>query len=215
MLFSKSEEIKNLVGEHAEAVVECYDRYEEAMKNILDGCSVVEIHNYTNQLRELESIADSIRHKIIRSLLEGGLLVDSRKSLMHVIEGVDVVADITEDIIQEIYMMKLELPEFTHEPIMEMTRITREQLKLLIKSIKNIVSKYKIDKMTKMIQEIEELESKVDDVQHGLIKELFEKDYDLAYKMQVREFINLIGSMADTIEDISDSVEIIMMARKV
>lgn len=215
MLFSKSEEIKNLVGEHAEAVVECYDRYEEAMKGILDGCSVVEIHSYTNQLRELESKADSIRHKIIRSLLEGGLLVDSRKSLMHVIEGVDVVADITEDIIQEIYMMKLALPEFTHEPIMEMTRITREQLKLLIKSIKNIVSKYKVDKMTKMIQEIEELESNVDDVQHDLIKELFEKDYDLAYKMQVREFINLIGSMADTIEDISDSVEIIMMARKV
>lgn len=215
MLFSKSEEIKNLVGEHAEAVVECYDRYEEAMKGILGGCSVVEIHSYTNQLRELESKADSIRHKIIRSLLEGGLLVDSRKSLMHVIEGVDVVADITEDIIQEIYMMKLALPEFTHEPIMEMTRITREQLKLLIKSIKNIVSKYKVDKMTKMIQEIEELESNVDDVQHDLIKELFEKDYDLAYKMQVREFINLIGSMADTIEDISDSVEIIMMARKV
>lgn len=215
MLFSKSEEIKNLVGEHSDAVVNCYDKYEEAITEVLKGCSKNKVEKYTNQLRELESVADSVRHKIIRSLLEGGLLVDSRKSLMHVIEGVDVVADITEDIIQEIYIQGFMIPDFLHEPIREMTTVTKKQLTVLNKAIKSIVSKYKIDKMTKMINEIEELESKVDDLQQGAIKALFETDMELAYKMQIREFVNLIGSMSDIIEDISDSVEIIMMARKV
>jgi uncharacterized protein Yka (UPF0111/DUF47 family) len=37
----------------------------------------------------------------------------------------------------------------------------------------------------------------------------------LAEKNQMRELVNMIGSMSDRIEDISDQIEIIMMARKV
>ncbi len=215
MFFSKSESIKELVGEHAVVVMKCYDKYEEAIGSILGGANRSEVEVYTNTMRSLESEADSVRHQIIRSLLEGGLLVDSRKSIMHVIEGVDGVADITEDIIQEIYIQQINLPKFTHEAIIKMSKLTRDQLILLIETIKGVVTSYKVKEMTKLIQEIENLESKVDDLQQGIVKELFETDMALAEKMQIREIINLIGAMSDTIEDISDSVEIIMMARKV
>lgn len=215
MLFSKSAEIKNLVGEHTEAVINCYEQYEDAIQQVVKGCNEKEIFSYTTKLRVLESEADTVRHKIIRSLLEGGLLVDSRKSLMHVIEGIDSVADTTEDIIQEIYMQRMVIPSFNHEAILQMTQVTKKQLLVLSETIKLIVSKYKIDEMTKMIHEIEDFESEVDKIQQETIKKLFDTDLPLAYKMQIREFINLIGSMSDRIEDISDAVEIIMMARKV
>lgn len=215
MFFSKSEEIKELVGAHADAVMQCYDAYQKALANILGGASKEAITGMTNELRQLESEADSVRHTIIRSMLEGGLLVDSRKSLMHVIEGVDAIADTTEDIIQELDIQQIVMPDFTHKALVEMSEVTKEQLELLIDSIKSIVSKYNIKEMTEIIQKIEILESKVDDLQQKVIRELFNSTLPLAEKMQYREMINLVGSMSDNIEDISDTIEIIMMARKV
>lgn len=215
MFFSKSDEIRELVGDHAEVVVKCFDKYAEAIETVFGGCDSLVVEGYTNELRSLESQADEVRHQIIRRLLEGSLLVDSRKSLMHVIEGVDTVADITEDIIQEIYIQNISIPSFTHEAIIKMSKLTREQLLILIETIKKIVSKYKIKEMSKMILDIENLESQVDDIQQSIVKVLFESDMSLAEKLQLRELINLISSMSDIIEDISDSVEIIMMARKV
>jgi predicted phosphate transport protein (TIGR00153 family) len=215
MFFSKSAEIMELVGEHSSAVVACYDKYEEAITAICNGCEEGAVEAYTNQLRSLESQADEIRHQIIRRLLEGGLLVDSRKSLMHVLEALDGIADIAEDVIQEIYMQNMSLPELVHEPILKMTEVTKRQLLLLIETIKSIVHKYEIKEMIKMIQEIEQMESEVDAIQQSLVKQLYRSDMGLAEKNQIRELVNMIGSMSDRIEDISDQVEIIMMARKV
>lgn len=215
MFFSKSEVIKDLVGDHTTAVMACYEKYEEAMDAIMVGCEEATMESYTNKLRSLESQADEVRHMIIRQLLEGGMLVDSRKSLMHVIEAVDTVANITEDIVQEIYIQNICLPEFTHDAIKKMSTVTKKQLELLVETVKNIVHKYKIKEMTKIIHEIEGLESEVDDIQQALTKQLFETDFELARKLQYRELINMIGGMSDVIEDISDEIEIIMMARKV
>lgn len=215
MLFSRSNKIKDLVGHHTSSVIECYDKFAEAINDILDGCSDQQIENYTNSLRHLESQSDEIRRQIIRELLEGGLVMDSRKSIMHVIEAVDEVADLVEDIVQEIYIQGITLPDFTHENIRIMVKVTREQLGLLVEIVNSIVDRYSVDEVAEAIARIEQIESEVDDLQQSAVKHLFRSDFSLAQKMQLREIINLMAKMADLIEDISDEVEIIMLARKV
>ena len=215
MFFRKTNKIKELVGNHADAVVTCYDKYDEAMNALFNGCGMVELGTFSDALRALESQADMIRRQIIRQLLTGGLVVDSRKSIMHVIEAVDEIADLAEDIIQEIHIQKIHLPQMTHGPIEEINQVTRHQLMLLAGIVKGIVDKYNEDEMTKTTQEIEQLESKVDNLQHKLVEGIFESDMTLAEKMQLREIVDMTAKMSDLIEDISDEVEIIMLARKV
>lgn len=215
MLFSKSDKIKDLVGNHTDQVMVCYEKYSVAIRDILGGCDRDAIEVYTNELRVQESLADEIRRQIIRQLLEGGLVIESRKSIMHVIEAVDEIADLSEDIVQQIFIQNIKLPELTHEAILSMSEITRRQLDMLVGIVKGVVTRYKAKDMTKAILQIESMESAVDDLQQNLVKELFESDFELAEKMQLREIINMIGKMSDRIEDISDEVEIIMMARKV
>lgn len=215
MFFRKTNKIKELVGNHTEAVVVCYDKYDEAIRALVNGCGRVELGTFTEALRSLESDADRIRRQIIRQLLEGGLVVDSRKSIMHVIEAVDQVADLAEDIIQEIYIQQIHLPEMIHIPLAQMTEVTRHQLMLLVDIVKRIVDKYDDAEMTQITLEIEELESKVDTLQHDLVQEIYKQDMPLAEKMQLKEIIDMAGHIADIIEDISDEVEIIMLARKV
>ena len=103
---------------------------------------------------------------------------------MHVIEAVDTVANTTEDIIQEIYIQNICLPEFTHDAIRKMSSVTKKQLEILIVAVKNIVHKYKIKEMTKMIHEIEALESEVDDIQQALTKQIFEEDFEFAMRTE-------------------------------
>ena len=215
MFFSKSEQIKELIGNHTDVVMKCFTQYEMAMQAVLDNVSLDKLEVYTNQIRSFETQADEVRHQIIRNLLEGGLLLDSRKSLMRMIEGVDEVADIAEIIIQEIYIQNIQIPEFMHKAIIEISQVTRKQLLLLIESVKKIVDKYKVNELSKVILEIEGLQSEVDVIQQGITKELFTKDIPLAEKLQLKEIVSLVGSMSDKIEDISDLIEIIMMARKV
>ena len=215
MFFRKTGKIKDMVGKHTEAVLACYDKYEESLRALIKGCGMAELNVHSGDLRRLESEADHIRRQIIRQLLEGGLVMDSRKSIMHVIEEVDGIADLAEDIIQEIHIQELQLPKLIHEPLLAMTEVTRHQLMLLIGLVKGIVDKYDELEMTKVTQEIETMESKVDNLQHEVVRELYKQDMSLAEKMQLREIINMAGHIADLIEDNSDEVEIIMLARKV
>lgn len=215
MLFSRSDKIKELVGNHTDAVLSCFSAYISAMADVLKDCDGATIATHTKELKAQESKADLIRRQIIRQLLEGGLVIDSRKSIMHVIEAVDEVADLAEDIIKEIYIQNIHLPTYARGPIESINTITLQQLGLLEGIVKSVVDKYKASEMTQIILEIEGLESAIDDLQEKLVKEIFEKDLQLAEKMQLRQLINMIGGISDLIEDISDEIEIIMMARKV
>lgn len=215
MFFGKGKLVVDVVREHLDAVYRCYDAYDTAMNAIFGGCSRDEKERYNAQLRQLETEADQLRHQIIKRMLDGGLLVDSRKSLMHIIENTDRVADLAEDIIGMFYQEQIEIYEFMKEPVNEMNRITGEQLKLLADAISQIIYKYNIDDLFDLIREIETLESKVDDIENGLLITLFDMPFDLSVKLQLKHIINKISSISDLIEDVSDLIEIVMLSRKV
>jgi len=215
MFFRKSNKIVEMVSGHSESVVACFNKLSLCMTELFEEWDQQKLELATREIRHLESQADDIRRDIIRQLLLGGLIMESRKSIMHIIEAVDRVADLSEDILQELFIQGIQLPEFTHTPIRKMLTTTSGQLTLLSEVVVGAVSKYKEDQMTQRIMTIERLESEVDDLEQLCIKELYRTDLPLAKKQQYREIIQMIGRISDLIEDISDEIEIVMMARKV
>lgn len=215
MFFQKSDKIAEMVSGHTESVEACFNKLSACMTELFEDWDQQKLELGTSELRHLESQADDIRRDIIRQLLKGGLIMESRKSIMHIIEAVDRVADLSEDILQELFAQAIRLPEFTYTPISKMLATISTQLTVLSEVVVGAVSKYKEDQMTHSIFTIERLESEVDDLEQLCIKELYRTDLPLAEKQQYREIIQMIGRIADLIEDISDEIEIVMMARKV
>jgi len=215
MFFSKGKVVVELVDEHLRAVKVCFKTYIDAMDTFLDGCEHDELATYNNQLHQLETEADLIRHKIIKKMLDGGLLVDSRKSLMHIIEGADTVADKSEEIISMVYLEHIKVLPMMIDPIKRMNQITKQQLDLLVEAIEKIIYKYDPDQLFETIRTIEMLESDVDSIQNALLDKLFQGDIELALKLHYKQLFDDISSISDLIEDISDSIEIIMLTRKV
>ena len=215
MIFSKSNEVIDLVSSYSDKVILCYERFMEILEDMLRGCLYEDKEKYALEISRLESEADKIRHEIIRKLFEGRMLVDSRKSIARLIEGVDKVANLCEDIIQLIYFQNIDgLSEYS-EDINAINRITHKQLIELINTIKSLVTKYQMNEMLESIVKIETYESEVDVLEQNIVKSIFKSNLDLAQKNQYRELISNIGSLSDIIEDLSDEIEIIMMSRNI
>lgn len=220
MFFNKSNQIIKQLDLHAQSVMACYKKYQSSVLEIVNKQSNNVLSNtdkdeLVQDIISLEETADMIRHQVIRELLQGGLLVDSRKTTMRIIEGIDSVADIAEDVIQMICYENINLSDLISQPIQEINALTRSQLELLIDVLRQMVTKYDIDVVLSQIEDIENLESKVDAIENNLIREIFDSEMDLASKLHYKQLIRLITSMSDVIEDLSDEVEIILASRRI
>jgi len=215
MFFTKNKHLEKWIVVYLDIVIKSYDYYMKAMTQILDGVDEETCERLMHEMEDLERKADEIRHQIIRQMIEGGILVESRVSLLKMIEGIDRVVGICEDIIQEIYMQNMHIEDIVKDPIRKINEITFKQLDLLIYAVKGTVEKYDIDEMLEDVRAIEKIESEVDDLEHSAIKAVFSLPIGLAEKVQMRILIGQVGNLADTIEDISDEIEIIMMTRRV
>lgn len=211
----KNSNIEKWIVVYLDIVVKGFDYYTKAMTQILDGVDEATCEDLMHNMEELEQKADEIRHQIIRQMIEGGILIESRVSLLRIIENIDKVVGICEDIIQEIYMQNINIQDIIKSPIKKINEITFKQLDLLVYAVKGTVEKYDIDEMFEDIRVIESMESEVDEIEHLAIKAVFDLPISLAEKVQMRTLIGQIGSLADTIEDVSDEIEIIMMSRRV
>lgn len=216
MFFNKTNNnIEKWMVVYLEAVTKSYSFYMSAMDRLLDGVNTETTKLLMVEMEEHERKADEIRHLIIRQMLEGGIIIDTRVSLLRMIEDIDHVVGVCEDIIQEIYMQNMVIQEIVKAPIKKIHDITNKQLDLLVYAVRGIVEKYDIDEMLDDIREIEKLESEVDAIEHEIIKEVFDLPISLSEKAQMRTLIGQVGNLADIIEDVSDEIEIIMMTRRV
>lgn len=218
MFFKKTNTIIDLLNDHVNAVKECYRLYMEGFSEIVNlqtNKESDELLKLTEELKQKEHQADLIRHDVIVELLQGGFLVDSRKSTMRLVEGVDKVADTTEDVFKMIAYEQIVLDQDLLKPLEQINSITKEQLYSFFDILSKLMTKYDQDQMINQLVEIEEYESQVDTIEDQLIRDLFHRDISLAQKLQYRTLIKTITSMSDLIEDLSDEIEIILSSRKI
>ncbi len=218
MFFKKTNTIIELLNDHINAVESCYQLYMDSFEEIVNlqtNNMLDKVNKVAEELKQREHQADLIRHDVIVELLRGGFLVDSRKSTMRLVEGVDRVADIAEDVFKMIAYERTTIIDDLYKPLCQINRITKEQLNCFFDILSKLMTAYDQDQMIRQLVEIEEFESKVDLIEDDLIKNLFAKDIDLAEKLQYKALIKMISSMSDLIEDLSDQVEIILSSRNI
>lgn len=215
MFFSKVNEIEKMMKEYTVIIENCFTNYMSIMTEIVNEQNQEQYSGFMVTMKQLESEADKKRHALIRQLLEGGLVLDSRKSLMHVIEGLDGVADLAEEIVREFYLTHMPIETATGHGVLQMNQVIHKQLLHLIETVVAVVTTYDLESLFSLLTTIEQLETEVDVIQQRAIKEIYNQELSLAEKMQQRVLIDKVAKMADDIEDVSDLIEIIMMTRKV
>lgn len=216
MLFKKENKIHNLLMKQIDKSIECFELFSESIKNITEITTKEKLKSMAKIVSCKESEADDIRHEIIRELLGGALLPVTRREIKILIEKNDKIPNKCEEIIKQIMLQNIKIKKQYKDIIMKINKKTKDQLNILRNLIdvifKNLEKSYTLH--DELIN-IAAIESQIDQLESNAIENLYDDKYDLAYKNQLKNFITDFAEISDIIEDISDTLEMIMVIRKV
>ena len=214
-LFSKGKKAYELISEHLDAVLSCYDLFTQAIAKTLVTGPGPEAEALALQVDKMESKADEARHKIIKSFLEGALLPESRREVLKLIELTDEIANKSESNIRQIALQQIVFPAEIKDNILRISDKTKDQLAILRKVIESLFSNFESQVNHDELIKINTLESEIDQYEESAIKLIYNSKLELAEKYQLRDIISDMADISDIVEDISDMIEIIMVLRKV
>jgi predicted phosphate transport protein (TIGR00153 family) len=213
MIFGRKEsDVKDLIRNHLSAVDDCLGEFDRMIDCYLEGDDRYEEFSYG--VHEEEQRADEIRRQIEQEIYEGAFMPLFREDYITLVELADRVANRAETVSDIIAQQSPEVPEDMRADLKELSDTVLTCFDPLVDVIGALDKSW--EETHEIAQQVEELEQEVDKIERRLIEELFDRtDMELAEKLQIRDIIQLIASIADRMEDTSDRVDIMLIKRKV
>lgn len=211
-LFGQQESrTKYLIQDHIQAVGDTLDLCQKMMFAYLNEDENYKDLSYTVHDREHE--ADDLRREVERELYEGAFMPLFREDYIVFAELVDKVADRAETCSDMIAQQHPEIPEAHQDDFKDLVHDAVKTFEPMTE-ILEVLEAGNQSRVRELVREIGSCEEAVDKIEWDLIKQIWNDDeLDLAHKIHLRNLINLIASISDRIENISDRVNIMMVKR--
>ncbi len=196
------------------------DKVEECMKNSFQAIHAYLEEGETDRVRRLnksvhknETEADSIRRDILKNIIGGSLMPNTRVDMLNLLESIDDIADHTEDMLDEIIFLHLDFCCLEEDKLKEMTDLIEEQYDRMSKGV---VSLFKnMDQALVYAGELEEIESEVDELEEEITRAVGRLEHiSPGEKLAHRSLIKNVSDTADIIENVGDNMETIVSVRK-
>lgn len=173
------------------------------------------LKNLSRQVAAAEAAADASRRRMIDSLGESSYLPSTREELISIAASCDEIANICETFAARVIQQRFQIPPVFAPDMLHIIQISHNQFEILENSISQLFSQFgKMLKDHSILNEIRTCESQVDDIERSLYERIFAMEIDLAHQMQITYFVDLLCDIADTIEDIADKIQIMLVTRK-
>jgi len=208
----KESRTKELIKEHIQAVQVTLDIFQDLLFAYLDGDE--EFKELSFDVHDQEHEADELRRKVERQLYEGAFMPLFREDYIVFAELVDKVADRAETCSDMIAQQRPDVPE---DFLDDFKDLVHEVVRAFhpMEDVVDVLEEGDQDRVRELVREIGSAEENVDKLEWDLIKRSWDRDdLELAEKIHLRNLINLIASIADRVENISDRVNIMMVKRK-
>jgi len=218
IMFSKnnSSKVHTLIMEQIKDVDGCLIAFENFMDAALKPETSLEtLRAFSSGVHQMENAADRSLRVMIDSL-GGTFLPSSREELISIATSCDKIANKCEHISLMMVYQRFRFPQEFGEEIRGMLIAVRKQFDLLKESISMLFSRFgDLLEDHSILDQIRAHEHEVDTYEDKLYEKIFAMDMDLAHQMQMSGFVGDIGDIADTIENIADKIQIMLITRKV
>lgn len=209
--WKRQRQIEKLVLGHLAEVAKAVESFRAALVAYLQDHDVDKAAKLAFETHRAEGIADDVRREVELKLLAGALLPASRRDLLQVIEQVDRLANSAEAILDYLLFQKPDIPGELAEIMLEIVDKTGEIFSRVESMIGHLF--HDLSMLHGDTQAIEKIEGEIDQRERAIIKRLFKMDLDLAKKLQLHGFVELLVEISDRAEDLSDHVDIIAVDR--
>ncbi len=211
LFFRKQARIEQSFEEFLGCVQRSIDLFATAMLTFLEHGVGESLEKSVELIDKAESKADSVRLDIERLLYRDELLPDSRGDLLSLLEATDQVANRIEQVIKNVYLRRVPLPDQLKNNVKEMLVPVQTAVETLLTAIRLLFTEPR--KAKPAADDVDRLESEADVIQYETIKQIYGMDVELALQMQLERLISDLGSIADRAEDAAQVLEIIAIKR--
>lgn len=212
----KNNPVHTLIMEQISDVEDCLIQFESFIRAFCTPESRIEtLRSLADGISKAEAVADISLRRMIDSLVGTSFLPSTRQDIISIASSCDSIANKCETFSHFAVIQNLKFPEEYSEQLLEIISITRAQFDLLEDSISQLFAQFSdLLKDHSILDDIRRHESKVDTVATDLYEKIFSLDIDLASRMQMANFLDLICEPSDIIENIADKIQIMLVTRK-
>lgn len=205
-----------LLLEQLRDVESCLLYFESFMRA---ACTTGTVHETLKGLAvhvgDAEAKADVSLRKMIDSLQGHAYLPSTREDIIAVATACDKIANKCEAIANHVVYQHFTFPEQFAEDFLKIVAITHDQFEVLEKAITKLFTNFgELLRDHSILDEIRSFESMVDKIEHKLNEEVYALDIELAAKMQLAKYVDSVCDISDTIENIADKMQIMLITRK-
>ena len=218
-MFNKTKSSKNvqtMIAKQIQDVKDCLVCFESFIRAACTPETVFEtLDALAAGVSMKEDIADRSLRSMIDSLAGGSYLPSTREDLITVASKCDGIANKCESTANMLVFRRFTIPAEYDDKLIEIMSITRDQFDILEKSINMLFSNF--DALLKdhsILDEIRSYETSVDKIEQNLYRNIFQLDIGLAERNQLAAFIESVCDISDSIENIADKIQIMLIARK-
>ncbi|MDN3954135.1 DUF47 domain-containing protein [Sporolactobacillus laevolacticus] len=182
---------------------------EEAAKFFVESKikSEADLHEFSQKMKGYERKGDSYVHELIIALNKTFVTPLQREDILELAMKMDDVLDGFEE-----WSNRLEIYGISHadEYMVEFVGFLYESSKEIAQAI-TLMSKKNISGIRNSVIKINDYETECDDLLVKCITNLFKNEKDAIKIIQYKELYEMLESVADSCEDVADTLETIMM----
>ncbi|MCY9852631.1 DUF47 domain-containing protein [Vibrio mediterranei] len=171
----------------------------------------IQIELRFEQLSKIELIADELRRNIESILYEKTLMPDLRGDLLKIIEGVDILINLQQASAFNLINERPMIPNEYHQDFLELQKTVAECCDHLVLGCRAFMRDQ--NQVRDHAHKVIFVESEADRISTQMKQKVFSSELELAQKIHIRYFIERIDNVANSAEDIADSLVIYAIKR--
>ena len=210
-LWKREEKIIEKIEAFLDQIDSCRDLFVVTMALLVERPGDV-TEDQIADIHRAEARADDLRRDIELQLYEKALIPESRGDVLGLIESADVIPDAFEDIVSDMHVQHLSVPEEFRQQFLELVRVNVEAYNVMRDAIRAFF--YHRRDSLENLGRIDEQESQSDQIQRELIRAIFGTGMDTGDKILLRDLVNGIGAISDGAEKCADRLTLAVIKRR-
>ncbi|RCW56245.1 MULTISPECIES: DUF47 domain-containing protein [Halanaerobium] len=215
ILFGRSRELEIEITEYLDLVNRGALTFKRDLKRYIQKDFNLFEESLTD-IKKIENNADEHQKDIKYKLYKYMLIPESRADVLNIIEEIDTITDLAKEVIYEISIEKPVIPEELESDFLELVENSSEAVDMLVKSVRAFFEE--ISQVNDYVNKVHFYEHQADKNEERLKRKIFSdqcKEIDIAYKLQLRYFIEEIAALSDQAEMVSEDVSVAAVKRRI
>lgn len=214
LLFRKQKDIEQKLEEYLDHWQQCIDYLQRGMETYLAEGPGEQIDYFYTRVDRSESRGDELRRIVETELYEKALLPEARGDILRILDALDKVINRAESVIRTVVIERLELEPWMRPSVTRLVEFVVEACNVLHEAARHLLRGEDVP-VPALTHRVEEAESRADHLEEDILGRIFASDVDLARKLQLKDFVRRIGTIADLAESASDRMHIVSIKRRV